>query len=112
GFGGAAASLALANGLSDTRSLRELLARLELCGDEGPAGTGIVAMGSLPFNRDAPSRLVVPRYLITQGARGTWLTAADEGDWRRVIDDEAPALQEVQVARSVTYRPSPEEYAH
>ena len=112
GFGGAAASLALANGLSDTRSLREELARLELRGDDGPAGTGIVAMGSLPFNRDASSRLDVPRYVITQSAHGTWLTAADEEEWRHFIDDEALALQEAQVARSVTYRPSPEEYAH
>jgi isochorismate synthase len=112
GFGGSAASLKLPHGVSDTYELREQLARLQLGGDEGPSGSGIVAMGSLPFNRDAPSRLDVPRYVITQSVQGTWITTADDEDWRHHIEDESPALQEPQMTRSVTYRPSPEEYAH
>ncbi len=112
GFGETVASLDLPHGVSDSHSVREQLARLELRGVDGPAGTGIVAMGSLPFNREAPSRLDVPRYVITQSAEGTWLTAADEGDWEHFVHDESLAVQEPQVARSVTYRPSPEEYAH
>jgi isochorismate synthase len=112
GFGGSATSLELPHGLSETDELREQLARLELRGDEGPSGSGIVAMGSLPFNRDAPSRLDVPRYVITQSPKGTWITTADDEDWRHHIEEEPPALQEPQMTRSVTYRPSPEEYAH
>jgi isochorismate synthase len=112
GFGGSATSLRLPRGLSDTEELRERLARLELRGDEGPSGSGIVAMGSLPFNRDAPSCLDVPRYVITQSSQGTWITTADDEDWRHHIEEEPLALQEPQMTRSVTYRPSPEEYAH
>ena len=112
GFGGVAMSLALPRGLSDVHSSHQQLSQLELEGVDGPAGTGIVAMGSLPFNREAPSHLDVPRYVITQSVEGTWLTAVDDEEWRHYIDDEAVAFQEAQVARSVTYRPSPEEYAH
>lgn len=112
GFGGVAASLNLPRGISDVKSVHAQLAGLDLEGVEGPAGSGVVAMGSLPFNRDAPSHLDVPRYLITQNAEGTWLTAADDQDWRHFVDDESLAVQEAQVARSVTYQPSPEAYAH
>jgi isochorismate synthase len=69
-------------------------------------------MGTLPFNRDAPSRLEVPRVVITQSALGTWVTTSDDTAWRHLIDDEPPAVQEAQMTRSLTYRPSPEEYAH
>ena len=112
GFGGAAQTLPLRRGVSDTDSARHQLAQLELTGDDGPSGSGIVAMGSLPFNRDAPSRLDVPRFVITQSAHGSWITSATDDDWRHYVDDEAFALQEAQMTRSVTYRPSPEEYAH
>ncbi len=112
GFGGSARTLTLPRGLGESDDVRRELAALELHGDDGPSGTGVVAMGSLPFNRDAPSRLDVPRHLITQNAEGTWLTSTGEDDWRHFIDDEAVPLQEVQMTRSVTYRPSPEEYAH
>ena len=112
GFGGSAKSLTLAQGVGDASTLREQLSRLQLQGDDGPTGTGIVAMGSLPFNRDAPSRLDVPRYVISQSAQGTWITGSNDEEWRHLIDSQAQALQEAQMASSVTYRPSPEEYAH
>ena len=111
GFGGAEASLDLTRGLSDVEQIRRGLAALPLRGDDGPAGTGVVAMGSLPFNRDAPGRLEVPRYFVSQSSEGTWITAVDD-DWRHHLDEEGPALQEAQMARSISYRPTPEEYAH
>ena len=112
GFGGAAYTLDLPHGVSDTDEVRRQLAELTVIGDDGPSGSGVVAMGTLPFNREAPSRLDVPRYVITQSAQGTWISCADDAPWRHFIDDEALAVQEAQMARSVTYRPSPEEYAH
>lgn len=112
GFGGVAVSLALEHGVADTANARERLAHLTLSGDEGPSGSGIVAMGSLPFNRDAPSRLDVPRFVVTQSAQGTWITTADDDDWRRMVEDVSQAIQEPQMTSRVTYRPSPEEYAH
>ena len=112
GFGEAVDCLELPRGIGATASLASQLAELRLEGDEGPEGSGVVALGSLPFNRDAPSRLEVPRYLVTQSAEGTWITFADDGDWRGMLEGEVPSLQEPQMASSVAYRPSPEEYAH
>ncbi len=112
GFGGVVHSLELPRGISETTGLLEQLTSLPLRGDDGPSGSGVVALGSLPFNRDAASRLDVPRYLVTQSAEGTWITAADGEDWRALLDAEVQAVQEPQMASSVTYRPSPEEYAH
>jgi isochorismate synthase len=112
GFGGSAVRLELPRGIGDTDEVRQRLATLALAGEDGPSGSGVVAMGSLPFNRDASSVLDVPRYVITQTPEATWLTVADGGDWRAFLDDDAYAVQEPQMARSVTYRPSPEEYAH
>jgi isochorismate synthase len=112
GFGGVAAPLPLPRGVSDPATVRDELSRFTLAGEDGPSGSGVVAMGSLPFNRDAPSRLDVPRFLITQSAQGTWITTASPDEWRHHIDDEPPAVQDPQMARSLTYRPSPEEYAH
>ena len=112
GFGGAVGALELPRGISDTAGLLDQLGSWSLRGDDGPSGSGVVALGSLPFNRDAPSRLDVARYLVTQSSQGTWITVADEGDWRALLDAEAQAVQEPQMASSVTYRPSAEEYAH
>ncbi|MBW4030850.1 MAG: isochorismate synthase [Acidobacteria bacterium] len=112
GFGGVAVTLDLPHGVADSEGARRQLGQLTLTGDEGPSGSGIVAMGSLPFNRDAPSHLDVPRFVVTQSAEGTWITSADDQDWRALVEDEAIAVQEPQMTSSVTYRPSPEEYAH
>ncbi len=112
GFGGVAHSLELAHGVTDAAAARRALAGLGLEGDEGPSGSGIVAMGTLPFNREAPSRLDVARFVITQSAQGTWITSADDAPWRHLVEDEAPVVQDAQMTRSLTYRPSPEEYAH
>ncbi len=86
----------------------------ELVGDEGPTGTGIVAFGSLPFDRNASARLDVARYSITQTRDGeAWLSELDGSpDFRSLLLDVAPALQETQNVRSITYQPTPEEYAH
>jgi len=112
GFGRPVATLVLENGITDPSRARRELAGLTLRGDDGPSGSGVVAMGSLAFNRDAPGVLHVPQYIITRNAEGTWLTRSDDGDWRHFLDDQPAPWQEPQMARSVTYRPSPEEYAH
>ena len=111
GVGGSLGEVTLANGLEDTTGALAALRDVELRGDDGPRGTGVVALGSLPFHRAAPGTLTMPRYLITQSAEGTWVTGPDDG-WRELLAAEAATLQDPQVARSVTYRPSPEEYAH
>jgi menaquinone-specific isochorismate synthase len=113
GFGGVADSIELAD-LEAPTDATSLLGAHQLVGDEGPAGTGIVALGSLPFDRQARGQLDVARYTITQTRDGeAWLSQVEGSpDFRPLLDDVAPALQETQNVRSITYQPTPEEYAH
>ncbi len=85
-----------------------------LAGDDGPAGSGVVALGSLPFERSRPGTLHVPRILVTQDRHGgAWVTS------RGPVPDLAALLAGVDEpsqapvgVRSVSYAPTPEEYAH
>ena len=52
------------------RPPRRRLAGLELSGDDGPAGSGVVAFGALPFDPGAAGRLEVPEGLVTRDRRG------------------------------------------
>jgi len=52
GFGGVAASITL-NDLDEPTDAVALLRAYHLSGDDGPTGTGVVAFGSLPFDRNA-----------------------------------------------------------
>ncbi|HVA52572.1 MAG TPA: isochorismate synthase [Acidimicrobiales bacterium] len=90
------------------------LQRHELVGDEGPAGTGIVAFATLPFDRNAPGELQVPEFLFTQTASGdAWLTRPEgSANWRESYDAVVAPTQETQSLRSLTFQPTPEEYAH
>ena len=83
-------------------------------GDDGPPGSGVVAVGALPFDRSAPSRLDVPEYCITQTSDGdAWLTSLEGSDaWRDVLDATRSPVQETQSLRSLTLEPTPDEYAH
>jgi isochorismate synthase len=113
GFGGVADTIDLTD-LDEPTDAVCLLDAHELVGDEGPTGTGIVAFGSLPFDRNASARLDVARYSITQTRDGeAWVSELDGSpDFRSLLLDVAPALQETQNVRSITYQPTPEEYAH
>jgi menaquinone-specific isochorismate synthase len=113
GFGGTALSVEL-NDLEDRTDAVAHLGEHELKGDEGPAGTGIVAFGSLPFDPNARARLDVPRFTITQTRQGeAWLTSLEgAGEFDPWLTDVAPALQETQNVRSITYQPTAEEFAH
>src|SRR5450631_1658423 len=71
GFGlagrGVALRIGLPRGLSDTAAVAEVaatLAAIRSGGDVAGPGTGAVAVGALPFARDAPGILVVPRVVI------------------------------------------------
>lgn len=113
GFGGAAASIELGT-VDGPRDAIAQLQRYELTGHDGPAGTGIVAFGSLPFDRDASAHLDVARYCVTQIKNGpTWLTTLEGADdVEQQLAHVAPADQETQDVRSITFQPTPERYAH
>jgi menaquinone-specific isochorismate synthase len=112
GLGGSLLRVALDAGVSSPNGALDELARHELVGD-GPSGSGIVAFGSLPFERDEPSQLDVARYLVTATREGTWICAleGDEG-WRDLLADVDAPHQEPLFARSLAYRPTADEYAH
>ena len=113
-FGESVLSVALESGLEPRTDAVALLREHELYGDEGPSGTGIVAFGSLPFDRDASGQLDVARYTVTQRKGGeAWLTSLEESaPWLNVVRGEPAPTQETQSIRSLTYQPTPEEYAH
>ena len=88
GFGlagrGVALRIELPRGLTDAAAVAEVAASLAAIprGDDvaGP-GTGAVALGALPFVRDAPGSLVVPRVVIGRRDGEAWITTiARPGD--------------------------------
>ncbi len=106
--------IALAGGLGVSTNATAALARHELTGDPGPAGTGIVAFGALPFDRNAAGTLCVPEFVVTQLASGeAWLTTTrDRSAWREHYEAVVAPTQEPQRPSTVTFQPAPEEYAH
>jgi menaquinone-specific isochorismate synthase len=114
GFGRVVDRVDLPGGLGVVTSATEALAQHELTGDEGPEGTGVVAFAALPFDRSAPGQLEVPEFTVTQFASGdTWLTCANDSNvWRTIYENVTLATQETQSPRTLSYQPTPAEYAH
>jgi menaquinone-specific isochorismate synthase len=114
GFGTVVDAVVLENGLDAPFDAVAALRRHTLDGEYGPAGTGVVAFGALPFDRSTTSRLDVPEYCITQLSDGTaWLTSVAGSDsWRELLASASPPVQETQSLRSLTLQPTPDEYAH
>jgi len=81
---GVALRLGLPRGLTDTAAVAEVagsLAAIQRSGDMAGAGTGAVALGALPFVRDAPGTLIVPRVVIGRRDGEAWITTiAGPGD--------------------------------
>ncbi len=113
GFGRVSVRVELSSGL-DTSTTTSILGEHHVEGDDGPAGTGVVAFATLPFDRSAPGELLVPEFVITQTADGdAWVSvAAGAGEWRSLYDHVTVPTQETQSLRSLTLQPTPEEYAH
>jgi menaquinone-specific isochorismate synthase len=74
---GVAARIELPCGLSDAAAVAEVadrLAAIQRSDDVARAGAGAVALGALPFVRDAPGALVVPRVVIGRCDGEAWIT--------------------------------------
>lgn len=114
GFGGPVDSFEMPSGLERANGVLEALRGHELVGVDGPAGSGVVAFGSLPFDRSSPARLEVARYLITQDREGqAWLSMPEGADDPSpILTAQSAPTQETQSLRSLRYQPTPEEYAH
>jgi len=114
GFGAVAERVQLNSGLNQPTDATAALRRHELVGDKGPSGTGIVAFASLPFDRNAPGELQIPEFCITQTKSGSaWLSALEGSTkWHELLNAVEEPTQEAQSLRSLTFQPTPEEYAH
>jgi menaquinone-specific isochorismate synthase len=114
GFGDVADRVQLNRGLNANVATTSPLAHHELVGDGGPSGTGVVAFATLPFDRNAPGELQIPEFVVTQTKSGLAWISAREGSsgWRELLDAVVEPTQETLSLRSLTYQPTPEEYAH
>ena len=114
GLGPVVTTFALATGLAETDGVEEWLQSHDVGGDEGPAGSGVVAFASIPFDRTSPAELAVCALAVTQTTDGrAWLTYADVSPGLfDILDDVTLPFQETQLASSLTRQPSGEEYAH
>jgi menaquinone-specific isochorismate synthase len=104
----------LVGGLDATTSAISALSRHELLGDDGPAGSGVVAFGALPFDRNAAGTLCVPEFVVNQLVTGeAWLTtSSDVKSWQVLYDNVVEPTQVTQRPTSVMFQPEPEVYAH
>ncbi len=114
GFGMRVDQIVLAGGLESPFDPKDALGQHTLSGVEGPAGSGIVAFGALPFDRSARAQLDVPEFTITQTKDGdAWLTSASGSEhWAEILDRATPPVQETQSLRSLMLQPTPDQYAH
>lgn len=88
GFGlagrGVALRIELPRGLTDAAAVAGVaghLAAFQRCDDMAGYGTGAVALGALPFVREASGTLVVPRVVIGRRDGEAWITTvAGAGD--------------------------------
>ncbi|HEX4217216.1 MAG TPA: chorismate-binding protein, partial [Acidimicrobiales bacterium] len=80
---GVALSLPLTGGLDDDlgiASAQRRLAAIDTDDRVQRAGSGVLAFGSIPFDRSAPAALVVPELLYGRSADGAeWLTLVTDG---------------------------------
>ncbi|MDQ1437694.1 MAG: menaquinone-specific isochorismate synthase [Acidimicrobiaceae bacterium] len=102
---GAALVIDLPGGLGDlgaADTVADALAAIATDDELRLPGCGPVAIGALPFERDRPSRLVVPRVLVGVDATGqAWLTTVGEGEAPRLgLDALSPPAP----------RPSPDSF--
>jgi menaquinone-specific isochorismate synthase len=114
GFGRRVDQIVLELGLEAPFDAKNALRHHELTGSDGPPGTGILAFGSLPFDRSARAVLDVPEFVITQSKDGeAWLTRlTDSSHWSALLDEVSPPVQETQSLRSLVLQPTPDQYAH
>lgn len=97
---GAARSIELPAGLlapGVPARLGTALEEVGLEGDAGPGGSGVVAMGALPFAHDAPATLVIPRLVAAwhPGSDVTWLTETAAGDTTDPLATAVAAARDV-----------------
>ena len=113
GFGRRLLAVTLDAGLAATAGTPGALRSIQLAGDDGPSGSGVVAFATLPFDRTLPGQLDVPEYVLTQTAEGrAFLTSPETSpDPRALVEAVALPTQGLQAPLDLELRPTPEGYA-
>lgn len=120
---GAARSIELPFGLGDSTTpmrVGEVLGSIDLTGDDGPGGSGVVGHGALPFDPAARAGLVVPTLVCAWHPAGTrtWVThvvgpntAPDPVDAAWAIAKDAASERDCGGILEERERPSRDEFA-
>lgn len=102
---GEAAVLHLPRGLADPGApalVAEALGAIEVRGSTaGERGVGPIAVGALPFDRDAPAAMVIPSVVLRHARGRAWVTSVSV-DGARPAFPPAPAPQAAPDAFSLT----------
>jgi isochorismate synthase len=120
---GVARTIALPFGLGDATAATEVgdvLGSIDLGGDSGPGGSGVVGVGALPFDPSLRTGLSVPSLVCAWHPElpTTWVThvvapelAPDPvGALRAIVESTAPRAASSRILTH-TERPSPEAFA-
>ena len=112
GFGPVVEQIVLEGGLDGHFEITDALRKHTLTGEAGPNGTGIVAFGSLPFDRSARAVLEIPTFCISLFSDGNaWLTRSESAfDWPKYFSSTEIAEQPRQISSSLTFAPTAEDY--
>jgi menaquinone-specific isochorismate synthase len=92
---GAAAVVRLPHGLADPRAaalVTETLGAIDVRGEvPGMGDVGPVAVGALPFDRDAPTAVVIPSLALRRAGGRTWLTWVSADGVRPALPPTPPS---------------------
>jgi len=110
---GVALRIELPRGLTDAAAVAGVAGTLAAIqrGDTvaGP-GTGAVALGALPFARDAPGALVVPRVVIGRRASEAWITTIAQGGTGQPVARLADRMAADALGGFTDPRPAPSQF--
>ena len=82
------------DGDDDVRAVLETLQAFAIDDRVGLPGCGPVVLGALPFDRSAPTGLVVPRWIVGRRGATSWLTSIAPAD--HIHDDPVGAVRALE----------------
>jgi len=110
---GVALRIELPRGLTDADAVAGVagtLAAIERGDTVAGPGTGAVALGALPFARDAPGALVVPRVVIGRRASEAWITTIAQGGTGQPVARLADRMAADALGGFTDPRPAPSQF--
>jgi len=113
GFGQSLVRLAIERDSDGEYAMPDIGAYFTFDGENGPAGTGVVAFGAMPFDASSDFVMEIPEYVITRFTDGeTWLSREQNATgFNAIVESSIPSQQPLLDVENVQYEPSPEAYA-